>query len=488
MIAALFSVAILGTTPVPTPSPRIPSRPEQLVFEPIVYTPPKASEFRVVLKNGMVVFIAEDRTLPLVNIVLTIRTGSYLDPRGKEGLAALTGSQMRRGGAGNLTAEALDERLDLLAAEVSTSFGGTSGFAHLNCLKDNLDESLKLFVAILKEPRFEEDRLGLAREQILQEMKKRNDDAADISSREWNVLIHGEEHFTNRFTTEASIKAIGREDLVSFHRSYVHPASIVAAVSGSFARAEMLQKLEEAFDHWPGTAPAVPPVPSETAPSPPGLYRIQKDVNQGRLSLGLPTVRRDSPDVYALEVMNEILGGSGFTSRITRRVRSNEGLAYSAGSSLTFSVYYPGAFRASLESKSRSVAYATALVLEEIRRIRESPVTPQELDTIKKSLIETFPSNFASKAQAMGIFASDEYTHRDPEYWSTYRDRIKAVTAEDVLRVARGYLVLEKMIALVVGDQKEIDIGDGAHPPLTGLGLGPETALPLRDPMTMKRP
>ena len=126
---------------------------------------------------------------------------------------------------------------------------------------------------------------------------------------------------------------------------------------------------------------------------------------QGRVSIGLPTVRRGHPDVYALEVMNEILGGSGFTSRITKTVRSNEGLAYSAGSGLAPGVWFPGRFRAGFQSKSRTVPWATELVFGEIRRIRDEGVTAEELATIKSNIVQTFPSSFASKAQAMGIFA-----------------------------------------------------------------------------------
>jgi zinc protease len=265
---------------------------------------------------------------------------------------------------------------------------------------------------------------------------------------------------------------------------------MVAAVSGAFSRPEMIRKLEAAFSGWPGAGPQVPPVPSEVRTAAPGLYRIQKEVPQGRVSIGLPAVKRDSPDVYALEVMNEILGGSGFVSRITRTVRSNEGLAYSAGSALRFGIYYPGAFRALFQSKSRTVPYATQLVLDEIKKMREQPVTAEELDTIKRSLIETFPSNFESKARTVALFAADEYTRRDPSFWPTYRDRIRAVPAADVQRVAREHLPPDKLLILVVGDQKEIDLGDGKHTIdlSTLLPGGHVVTLPLRDPMTMKLP
>ncbi|PYQ17370.1 MAG: insulinase family protein [Acidobacteria bacterium] len=486
----VLAVAVVVTVVRAAAAQPIPGRPETLTFKPIVFEPPAARDYRVVLKGGMVVYIAEDRTLPLVNVSILVRTGSYLEPPGKEGLAGFTGSQIRRGGTKSLTAEQLDEKLDFLAAQVSTGIGDTQGSASLNCLADNLDESLRIFAEMLREPRFQEDRLALAKEQALQQMKKRNDDSGDIEHREWNVLLYGERHFTNRFSTAASVGSIARDDIVAFHRRWFHPAGMIAAVSGAFDRAEMVRQLEAAFAGWPGTKPVVPPVPAEIATAPPALYRIQKDVNQGRVSMGLPSVKRDSPDVYALEVMNEILGGSGFTSRITKTVRSNEGLAYSAGSGLRFGVYYPGAFRAAFQSKSRTVAYAAQLVLDEIRRMRESEVSAEELDTIEKSLIETFPSAFASKAQTVGVFAADEYTGRDPSYWRTYRERIRAVTAADVQRVARQYLDPAKLVMLIVGDQKEIDVGDGKHAvSLSALAPGGKVVvLPLRDPLTMRMP
>lgn len=303
----------------------IPSHPDQLEFEPISFEPPKAADYRVELDNGLVVFIAEDRTLPLVNISMTMRLGGYLEPAGKEGLAALTGDLMRRGGAGTLEAEDLDERADFLAAQISVGIGPTSGRASLNCLSDNLDESLALFAQILREPRFQADRLSLAKEQALQEMKKRNDDSADIEAREWRALIYGDEHFTNRLSTKASIESITREDLVAFHGSWLHPAGAIVAVSGSFDRQAMIDKLQDTFADWPSAAPELPEVPGAIIPADPGLYRIQKDVNQGRVSVGMPSIKLNDPDYHALMVMNDLLGGAGFASRIVRRVRSDEG-------------------------------------------------------------------------------------------------------------------------------------------------------------------
>jgi zinc protease len=264
-LAGLLLAAAVQAAPAPAAPQTIPAHPDALVFKPVAYTPPRAADHRVVLKNGMVVFIAEDRTLPLVEIVLTVRTGGYLDPAGQEGLAALTGALIRTGGTRTLAADQLDERLDFLAARVSSSIGETAGTATLNCLAENLDASLKVFVEMLKEPRFQEDRLALAREQALQEMTRRNDDPEDIERREWNVLLYGEGRAPNRFTTEASLRSISRDDLQGFHRRYFHPAGMIAAVSGAFSRADMIRKLEAAFAGWPGSSATAPtPMPSRS--------------------------------------------------------------------------------------------------------------------------------------------------------------------------------------------------------------------------------
>lgn len=478
----------------------LPAHPDKLTYGPLTYNPPSSRDHRVVLKNGMVAYLVEDPALPLISVQAIVRVGTWVEPAGKAGLARLVGSQMRAGGASDLSAEQFDERADFLAAQISASVGDTQGGASLNALADNFDDSLKLWLSMLRSPRFQEDRLKLAKDQILQDMKKRNDDSADIEEREVAVLLNGEDHFTNRFSTEASINSITRDDLVAFHKQHFVPSNMILAVSGAFTRADMARKLEAAFSTW-GSAPSAaqrkpsgtasplsPPIPSATKPAAPGFYRIHKDVNQGRVSFLLPGVMRTSPDIYALEVMNEILGGSGFTSRITKTVRSNEGLAYSAGSGIGFGAFFPGRFRAAYQSKTTTVAYAAELVLGEIEKIRATPVTDEELTTIKNNLIQTFPSNFESKSQQAGVFAADEYTKRDPLFWSTYRDRIRSVTAADVQRVAKQYLVPEKLIVLVVGDLPEIEKGDGKHDvSIAKLAKGKMTDLSLRDPMTMKR-
>jgi predicted Zn-dependent peptidase len=214
-------------------------------------------------------------------------------------------------------------------------------------------------------------------------------------------------------------------------------------------------------------------------------------VNQGRVSIGHTGALRDNPDSYAIEIMNDILGGGGFTSRITSRVRSDEGLAYSAGSSYGFGVYYPGVFRAAFQSKNPTASQAIDIIMEEINRLRTAKVTAEELETAKNSAIEFFPRIFATAAQVAGTFAQDEYTKRPADYWATYRDRIRAITVDDVQRVAQKYLQPDKLVVLVVGNIDEITKGNPDRPQHSLLKIakdGQIRRIPLPDPLTMVYP
>jgi zinc protease len=470
----------------------IPPHPRELKFAQLDYTPPKRDKYRHVLSNGAVAYLVEDHELPLVNVTTLIRTGAYLEPEAKRGLASLTGTQIRVGGTTSKTAEQFDEAADFLAANLSSGIGDTQGTANLNCLTKDIDAGLALYFDMLKNPGFQADRLALAKSQILQGMERRNDSTTTIEAREWSRLMRGDKHFSTRESTKASVESITREDLMAFHKQYYQPAGFIFAVSGDFKTSEMLQKLEAALKGWPSTKASVPPVPKPEFTPVAGVYAVHKaDVNQGRVRIGHVGVTRDNPDAYAISIMNDILGGSGFTSRITSRVRSDEGLAYSAGSIFGQGVYYPSDFRAAFQSKSMSTPQAIDIVMEEINRIRTTKVSADELQTAKNSAIETFPLAFASAAQVAGTFAQDEYTNRPADYWEKYRDRIRAVTADDVQRVAHKYLQPEQLVILVVGNIDDITKGNPDKPQHSLAKLvrnGQIRRIPLPDPLTLIYP
>jgi zinc protease len=469
----------------------IPSHPRELKYAELEYTPPKASTYRQVLNNGVIGYFVEDHDLPLVNISVTVRVGPYQDPAGKEGLAAATANQMRAGGTAHFKAEDFDEEADFLAAEISSGMGRTSASATANFMSKDSDKALELFFEMLRNPAFQQDRLELFKSQLLQGMERRNDRTEEIEAREWNRLLRGDKHFSSVYSTKSSISSLTREDLIEFHKRNYQPGRIIFAVSGDFNTAEMKTRLEKAMAGWVDSGVAAVKVPKPDFVPVPGVYMVNKaDVNQGRVSMGHLGILRGNPDEFALDMMNEILGGSGFTSRITNKVRTDEGLAYDAGSGFAPGVYYEGQFRAAFQSKSATTAQAAQIILDEVERMRKEKVSAEELETVKNQAIEIFPRYFASASAVAGTFAADEFTGRDPKFWETYRDKVKAVTVEDVQRVATRYLHPDQMLILVVGNVEDILKGNPDKPQYAFQKMvgGKITRIPLPDPLTMVYP
>ena len=468
-------------------APAIPARPEELKFAPLAFKVPDASAMRVTLANGVPVYIAADRMFPLVTVQVFFRGGKYLEPAGKEGLAELMGTVWRTGGAGALDAKALDEELDFLAASLNTSVGGVSGSVSLNLLAKDLDRGLALMMDVLQKPRFEEDRVVKAKEDMLSEMKRRNDESADIEAREWDRLVYGDDYWVNRLATKASVDAITRDDLIAFHKLVADPANFVVAVAGDFDRAAMIAKLDATLGAWKRAGKGVPPVPQPAASAKPGVYVVNKpDVNQGRVSIGHLGVKRPLADEFALDVANDILGGGGFTAWMMSRVRSDEGLAYSAYSSYSIGDLYPGTFRAFFQSKSATCAQAAKLTIDLMNKMRAGEVTDKELVTSKNSFTETLPRLFESKLRTTARFAQDELVGRPHTYWSTYREKVGKVTIPAVGEAARAHIKTDRLIVLVVGNVAEILKGSPDHPEASFAAFGPIVRVPLRDPLTLQ--
>lgn len=488
-IRSFAACALLLATGVPAlaaDTATIPKRPEEIAFEPLAFEPPDAKTFRRTLPDGTVAYLAPTHELPLVTVSITFRGGSSLDPADAPGLASMTARLMREGGTAKRKPAEFDEELDFLATEVGVSAGDTFTTATMNCLKSNLDESLALFVEMLRSPAFDDARLATTKARVLEGLKQRNDDASSIISREWKRLVYGPEHFEGAEPTAAMVAAVDRNRLSALHAKIIHPGNAIVAVSGDFDETDMLAKLTKAFDGWERGESAPPPTPP-AATLAPGLYHVPKEIPQGKVLIGSRSIMRDDPDAIPLLILNEILGAGGFTSRLMQKVRSNEGLAYSVRSTLVPKVDYPGDFKAGFESKNATVALATKIVLGEIEAVRNELVTEDELDTAKKSVIETFPRQFESKPQMLRVFVNDEWTKRPADFWKTFRQKVAAVTREDLQRVAKKHLDPSQMAILVVGDWDEIAKGDlEGRATMKEFFGGDVKHLPLRDPLTLE--
>ena len=478
-VFALANVAVAADT-------EISDRPEELVYGTVDWEIPDAESIRFELANGIPVYALRDSQFPLVNIAVYFRGGRYLVPEGQEGLHSIAGRVWRTGGADELTAGELDEELDFLAANLSIGVGDVTGSVSLNVLSKDLDAAMKLMMTVLTEPRFQEDRFVKAKDDLLQRMKTRNDNTASIEGREWSRLIYGEDYFMNRLPTQASVAALTPEAAKAFVTSLIRSDNIIVAVSGDFEEAGLSKMLEGSIGTLSKLDAKLPAIPQPDHTPTPGVYFVNKDdVNQGRISFGHMGYRLGDPDQFSLLVGNDIVGGHGFTARMMKTIRSDEGLAYSAYSSLAFPTSYPGSLRAFFQSKSSTCAYATELGFKLYEEMRTDPVTDEELTVSKNQFIDTFPKSFGSASQTVSVFAIDELLGRSHDYWTDYRDKVAAVNAEDITKAFKAKIHPDKMIILVVGNIAEIMEGHPDHDAAFS-DFGEITEIPLRDPMTLE--
>ncbi len=461
---------------------QIPDHPAKLNYPALKFNLPKPLDYRAVLSNGMVVYIQEDHSLPTFDVTALIRTGSVYDPRDKIGLASMAGSVLRTGGTQNISGDDLDEKLAFLGGSIETSIGAESGRANLSVLARDINEGLKLFSDVLMNPIFAEDKIKLYRDQVLDALKNKNDNPRSLLAREFNKLLYID-HPLVWEETKSSIESITQQDLLNFHARYFAPNNIILAVAGDFNKKEVLKKIEDAFAGWQQKKINLPLVPDVVLKNRPGVFMIQKEINQGYINIGHFGVKDTNPEIIAINVMNFILGGGSFTSRITSKVRSDEGLAYNTGSRFETGHLFPGTFAGYVQTKSATVPYAISLIMNEFNRIRKEPVTDAEMETAKNYFLDSFPDRFSSAIASMRSFANLEYDGFPMDYFDTYRQKIEAVTKKDVQRVAKKYIQPNQMAIFIVGDIKACNAGDENH-----LGtldqFGKITEIKLKDPLT----
>ena len=437
--------------------------PRTMVFSPVEFHPPKAE--RVALENGMVLYLLEDHELPRVQIGAMIRTGSVYEPADKIGLAGLTGAVMRTGGTASMSGDALDDELEFMAAELGSSIGPDAGIASLDILTKDLDRGLTLFAEMLMHPAFAQDKLDLAKQQALEAIRRRNDNPAGIASRQFRKRVYGEDHPLARESTVETIGRITRDDLVAFHARDYHPDAVILSLSGDFEKNEMIEKIRQAFAGWPqgrSDRPPLPPVPDAFKPS---VNLVEKDISQTHLRIGHLGIRQDDPDYFAVSLLNDILGGGGFRSRLFKTVRTEGGLAYSVGSTFTPGNLEPGMFVAYGETKAGSTYQAILAIEREIQRIRTAPVKEEELRLAKDSFLNSFVFSFSNPAMIVDRQASLEYYGLPADFLERFRDGVVHVTRQEILDVAQKHLQPDGLIVLAVGRPDRFDR------PLSGLGI-----------------
>lgn len=428
-----------------------PGNPRTMRFPTVDFNPPDAD--RILLENGMVVYLLEDHELPLVTINATLKTGSWLDPAEKVGLAGMTGAVMRTGGSARMSPEEVDEELEQLAATVSIGFAKESGSASLDVLKKDLKRGLQIFADLLRRPAFEQSRVELAKLQALEGIRRRQDSPGSIVGREFAKLLYGAEHPSARETTVRSIDSMTREDLAAFHQQTVHPNGIILGVTGDFEKPAMVALLQELFGDWAkGNVPdvTIPAVPEPDFKA--GAVRfINKGTSQTHLRVGHLSIKETDPDYVAVAIANDILGGSSFRSRLFNDVRTKRGLAYSVGSGLRASVYDQGVWLMRAETKLSSTQEVVNRFVANMERMRNEPVTDAELEEAKEAYVNSFVFSFTSASSIVSRLMDLEYDGLPKDWLQQIRDKVMKLTKEDIQWAAKAHFNPERLRILAVG-------------------------------------
>lgn len=418
---------------------------------------------RIALPNGMVIFLQEDKELPLITGTALIRGGGRDIPADKAGMLSIYTGAWRTGGTTTRPGDELDEFLEARAARVETSGDTDSTRVTMDILKGDLDAVFPIWVDMLRNPSFPQAKIDLAKTQVNTSISRRNDEPGGILGREALKLGYGPDSPYARQPEYATVASITRDDLLAFHRRTVHPNNIIVSFIGDFDSARMEKRLRDTFAGWPRgsqlTKPATPMTPAK-----PGVYFVRKeDVTQANIAMVHPGTTRDNPDYYALVVMNEVFGG-GFSGRLMQTLRSQRGLTYGVGGGVGANWDYPGLFRVQMATKSETTLESIAALREEVNRLINAPVTEAELSLAKESILNAYVFTMDTRAKALNQQVLLEFYGFPSDYFVKYPAQIQKVTGEDVQRVAKKYVQPNQLATLVVGNEKNFE------KPLTTLG------------------
>lgn len=409
---------------------------------------------RAVLPNGIRLFLVEDPEYPTIDLLAMVRTGSVFEPADKVGLASLTGAVLRTGGTQFKTGDQIDKELETLAATVETGIGQTSGNISVSVLKEDFDKALAILADILANPAFREEKLNLAKIMQRSMIARRNDDISSITYREFSRLMYGKDSPYARQTEYATIDAITRQDILDFYSAYFHPNNTCMAVWGDFKSADMIAKLKTALASWKNGKPSALPWPKVDYAFQSTVNYVEKpDVNQSNIMLGHIGGLMSNPDLPALNIMNQILS----FERMFKRVRTDEGLAYSVWGDYGANYIHPGTFNCGVQTKSQSTVYALNIMLQELKKITEQEVADDELAKAKDGYLNSYVFNFESKSQIVNRLMSLAYYGYPPDFTEKQKAGVEKVTKADVLRVAQKYIQPGKVQILVVGKKEDFD-------------------------------
>jgi predicted Zn-dependent peptidase len=412
------------------------------------------------LANGLTVMYVRRTEIPAVNATLVVNgAGNTDDPSDLPGLASFTASMLDEG-AGGRDALQLADALETLGANLTATSAWDAAQLNLYALRGNFPQALRLMADVAARPDFPEREVSRLREERLVALSRSRDEAGAIANNAFPALVYGAQHPYGRFATTEATRRLDRARVQAFHASRYRPENSTLILVGDVDPDAMQPVVQSALGAWRATGAAAAPMAALPTPAIARsvVYLVDKPgAAQSEIRIGHPGVARNSPDYYALQVLNTIVGGS-FTSRLNTNLREVKGWSYGARSSYALR-HAAGPFTAQAAVVTAKTDSAVVEFMRELNRIRAEPVSAEELDKAKRYLALGFPQTVETNPQVAGQLAFLVPYGIQPSFLSTYTQRIMAVTADDVRRVANQYVRPDNAVIVVVGDRSQVEAG-----------------------------
>ncbi|MEL6961265.1 MAG: pitrilysin family protein [Pseudomonadota bacterium] len=408
----------------------------------------------VVSAGGIKAYLISEPSIPFMSLSFRFAGGAIGDPEGREGVANLV-SVLLDEGAGDLDSQAFQTELEDLAIQLSFSTGRDSFAGDLKTLTENRDRAFELLRLALNKPRFDDAPIARMKSQVQAGLRRRLDDPDRLASRTWFERAFGDHVYARPVDgTIDTVESITTEDLRTFVKTRFAKDNLLIGVAGDITGEELGPLLDQTFGELPNTATPLPANP--TTPRDTGISVVRQDVPQSKVLFGQKGLMRGDPDYYAAYVTNHILGGGGFSSRLTKEIREARGLAYSV-----YSYLYPAEqapiWMGGLGTSNATVSEALGLVQSEIRRMAEGDVSEQELADAKTYLTGSFPLRLTSNDRIAALLVSMQVHNLGPDYLANRNGFIEAVTLEDLRRVAARLYDPDGLLTVVVGDPPDLE-------------------------------
>jgi zinc protease len=411
------------------------------------------------LDNGLTMLVAERHNLPLVMVTMGIRAGAMLEPPDKSGLANLV-AELLTEGTEKRTGEQISEEIEFVGGGLGASASDDYITVTLSILKKDISLGFELFSDIVLNPVFPEEEMIKKLERTRAGLKSAEENPGFVASREFIREVFGDHPYGRLVQgSEETLERITRGDLIDFHANYYVPNRSVLAVVGDVTPKEVKDLLGKYFSRWSPLDRTSEVSVSAEVPSKKKTVTIDRDLSQANIILGHVGIKRDHPDYYAVYVMNYILGGGGFASRLMQNIREERGLAYDVSSSVN-ALREGGSFGISVQTKNESANLVIKEVLNEMRKMRSSPVSVAELSDAKAFLTGIFPARIETSRKTANFLVAVEFYGLGLNYIDDYPDYINSVSREDILEAASKHLDPENYILVIVADLEEASLTD----------------------------